>query len=328
MTLPVLINPGGGSAGNDAADRVRAALDRAGIAAAIELVPGPKLAARATELAAGGARIIVAAGGDGTLSTVGGALAGTDCALGILPLGTLNHLARDLGISFDLDQAAAILVAGHRRRIDVAEVNGRSFVNNSAIGLYPLMVADRDGQQQRLGRSKKAAMLIAGLRTLITFHHHRLSLTINDGEHAMIDTPLLFVGNNIYRRTMPRTGYRDRLDDGRLSVTVARKAGRLGLARAMLASLFGRSSPDQLIELDNVTSLRVASRRSHLTVSCDGETVQLAPPLDYRIRPKALLVIGPASSLTPAASRVRARRASSTASRRSPTRSARRSPQG
>ncbi|MEO6579819.1 MAG: diacylglycerol kinase family protein [Sphingomicrobium sp.] len=296
MKLPVLINPGGGSAGEDAISRVEQSLAAAGVDAAIEEVAGPDLAGRAAELAGQGAKTVVAAGGDGTLSAVGGALAGTKTALGILPLGTLNHLARDLGISFDVNEAAATLAKGHRRQIDVAELNGRVFVNNSAIGLYPLMVADREGQQERLGRSKKLAMLVASARALVRFHHYRLSLTVNDGRESTIQTPLLFVGNNLYRMTMPRVGCRDRLDDGRLSVMVARKSGRLGLIRAMLVALVGSSGSDQLIELDNVTRLQVASRRSHLTVSSDGETLRLAPPLDYLIRPKALWVIAPPSS--------------------------------
>ena len=293
MKLPVLINPGGGSAGEDAIARVTDALANAGIQAAIEQVDGPDLDARATELANRGAKTIIACGGDGTLSAVGGALAGTRTALGILPLGTLNHLARDLGISFDLGEAAAIIAAGHRQRIDVAELNGRVFVNNSAIGLYPLMVADREGQQDRLGRSKKLAMLVAGVRTLFRFHHYRLSLTVNGSEQTTLLTPLLFVGNNLYRTTMPRAGCRDRLDDGKLSVVITRKASRTAMLHGMLLSLFGRASSKQLIELDDVTTLRVASRRSTLTVSADGETLHLPPPLDYRIRPKALWVIGP-----------------------------------
>lgn len=293
MKLPILINPGGGSAGEDSIQRVKDALAKAGLDATVEQVAGPDLDARATELANRGARTIVACGGDGTLSAVGGALAGTQTALGILPLGTLNHLARDLGISVDLDEAAALIAAGHRQQIDVAELNGRVFINNSAIGLYPLMVADREGQQERLGRSKKFAMLIAGVRTLFRFHHYRLSLTINDSETATLETPLLFVGNNLYRTTMPRAGCRDRLDDGKLSVVITRKAGRAAMIHGMLVSLVGRASSKQLIELDDVTRLHVASRRSEITVSADGETLHLQLPLDYRIRPRALWVIAP-----------------------------------
>ena len=74
----------------------------------------------------------------------------------MLPLGTLNHFARDLGIPTDVDEAAKLIAAGKDRRVDVAEMNERIFINNSAIGLYPLMVRDRDLQQKLLGRSKRA----------------------------------------------------------------------------------------------------------------------------------------------------------------------------
>mgnify|MGYP001792049631 CR=1 FL=1 len=134
-------------------------------------------------------------------------------------------------------------------------------------------------------------MLIAGVRPLFRFTHDRLSRTINDSESATLETPLLFVGNNLYRTTMPRAGQRDRLDDGKLSVVITRKAGRAAMLRGMLLSLIGKASPSQLIELDDVTRLRVASRRRDLTVSADGETLHLPLPLEYCNRPKALWVI-------------------------------------
>lgn len=293
MNVPVLINPGGGSAGDDPCGRVRDALARAGILAAIEPVAGRDLAARAAALVDQGAPLVIAAGGDGTMSAVGGALADSGTALGILPLGTLNHFARDLGISADLDAAAAIVAAGHRRTIDVAELNGRVFVNNSAIGLYPLLVADRVVQQERLGRSRRLAMLVASLRTLVRFRQHRLALTVNDRDRATIETPLLFVGNNQYRFAMPHAGERDRLDDGRLSVVVIRRASRRGLAAATFRAFAGRSRPGDMVQLDNVTRLRVASGRPDVDISLDGETLRLPFPLDYRIRPNALWVTVP-----------------------------------
>ena len=293
MKAVILVNKGGGNAGDDAHDKVASALAKAGIAGEVELLDGAALETRARGAVKDGAPLVIAAGGDGTQSAVAGALAGSDTALGILPLGTLNHLARDLGISFDLDAAAAVIAGGRRHRIDVATLGERTFVNNSAIGLYPLMVADREGQQKRLGRSKRTAMFVAGLRTLARYRHHRLSLTINDAEQATIDTPLLFVGNNDYRLEMPRAGCRDRLDGGRLCVVVMEKQGRLALAMTMLRALAGRSRSSDLVRLEDVTRLRVASRRSRLTVSSDGETLTLAPPIDYRIRPGALWVMAP-----------------------------------
>ena len=296
MNAVILVNPDSGTAGDDAGDRVGGALGRAGIAGKVELVRGGEIARRARAAVAEGAGLVIAAGGDGTVSAVAGALAGTDTALGLLPLGTRNHFARDLGISFDLDEAAAVIAAGHQARIDVGRLDDRLFVNNSAVGLYPLFVADREGQQQRLGRSKRLAMFVAGLRTLARFRHHRLTLTVDAGHSATIETPLLFVGNNDYRLDLGGPGRRETIRDGRLCVIVMRRMGRAAFFAALLRALVGRRRPGDMIKLDNVRSLTVESRRSHLTVSSDGETCRLAPPLDFRIEPGALRVIAPDSA--------------------------------
>jgi len=212
--------------------------------------------------------------------------------LGVLPLGTLNHFARDLGIPTDIDEAAKLIAAGTERQVDVAEMNGRIFINNSAIGLYPLMVRDRDVQRKRLGRSKRLAMIVASARTLARFNHQRLTLTVND-EKARIDTPLLFVGNNDYRLDIAAPGKRESLDDGELSVFVMRKKTRRGLIAASIRALFNRARDDDMVRLDGVQRLRVDSHRGQLAVSLDGEVVRAEPPLDYRIRKGALRVIAP-----------------------------------
>ena len=237
--------------------------------------------------------MLIVGGGDGTISAAASALVGSDTRLGILPLGTLNHFARDLGLPADLEEAAAVIAAGHERCVDVAEMNGRTFINNSAIGLYPLMVVDRDLQRRRLGRSKRLAMIVASVRTLVRFNHQRLTLTVNDRQ-GQVDTPLLFVGNNDYRIDLGAPGRRESLDDGELCVLVMRKKTRGGLIAASLRALFNRTRHDDMVRLDHVERLRVSSRRSSLAVSLDGEVVRSAPPLDYLIRKRALRVIAPA----------------------------------
>jgi len=290
----VLINRGGGAAAADPkiADKIAAALDGAGIDAELELLPGGDCEVRARAIAERGDRLLIVGGGDGTVSAAASAVVGTDTALGILPLGTLNHFARDLGIPANIDEAAAIVAGGSERRVDVAEMNGQLFINNSAIGLYPLMVVDRDLQRSRLGRSKRLAMLVASARTLARFNHQRLTLTVNDRK-ALIDTPLLFVGNNDYRLDLRAPGRRESLDDGTLCVFVMRKKTRRGFLAASLRALFNRARGNDMVRLGDVERLRVASRRSQLTVSLDGEVTRAATPLDYRIRKQALRVIAP-----------------------------------
>jgi YegS/Rv2252/BmrU family lipid kinase len=294
VPITVLLNRGGGAVAADAeiATKVEAALSAAGVRAKVELIDGGECEVRSRAIAERGDALLIVGGGDGTISAAASALVGTDTRLGILPLGTLNHFSRDLGIPADLGEAAKLLASGAERRVDVAEMNGRIFINNSAIGLYPLMVVDRDLQQRRLGRSKRLAMIVASIRTLARFNHQRLTLTVND-EKGRVDTPLLFVGNNDYRIDIGGPGQRESLDDGELCVLVMRKKTRLGLIGASVRALLNRSRRDDMVRLDDVQRLRVESRRSHVTVSLDGEVVSAASPLDYRIRKQALTVIAP-----------------------------------
>jgi YegS/Rv2252/BmrU family lipid kinase len=292
--VTVLLNNGGGAVAADPkiGDKVANALKKAGVEAEVERIGGGDCAPRCRAIAERGDELVVVGGGDGTISAAASALVGTKTLLGILPLGTLNHFARDLGIPTKLADAAKLIAERPVRQVDVAEMNDRIFINNSSIGLYPLMVRDRDLQRKLLGRSKRLAMLVASVRTLARFNHHRLTLTVND-EKARVETPLLFVGNNDYRLDIAAAGERESLDDGQLFVLVMRKKTRLGLIAASIRALFNRSRKDDMVRLDDVERLRVDSRRSSLAVSLDGEVVRAEPPLEYRIRPKALRVIAP-----------------------------------
>jgi diacylglycerol kinase family enzyme len=292
--VPILVNKHGGAATADPqiAKKVADAVARAGIDAEVELVGGGDCAVRCRAIAERGDPLLIVGGGDGTISAAAQALVGTDTKLGILPLGTLNHFARDLRIPGDLVEAAKLIASDHELRVDVAEMNGRVFINNSAIGLYPLMVVDRDLQRKKLGRSKRLAMIVASVRTLARFGHQRLTLTVND-EKERVETPLLFVGNNDYRIDIGAPGRRERLDGGELCVMVMRKKTRRGFIAATIRALFDHTREDDMERIDSVGRLRVSSHRTWLPVSLDGEIVRAEPPLDYRIRRRALRVIAP-----------------------------------
>jgi len=292
--MVVLLNRGGGAVAADPeiVARIRKAFQTKGIEAEIEVVAGGDCSVRCRAISERGDPLLVVGGGDGTISAAASALAGSKTLLGILPLGTLNHFARDLGIPLQVDEAVALISKRTERLVDVGEMNDRIFINNSAIGLYPLMVVDRDLQRRRLGRSKRLAMVVASLRMLARFNHQRLTLTVND-EKELVDTPLLFVGNNDYRIDIGAPGQRESIEDGRLSVFVMRKKTRAGFFAASVRALLNREREDDMVRIDDVERLRVSSRRSALAVSLDGEVVRAAPPLDYKIRKKALRVIAP-----------------------------------
>ncbi|MBA3512578.1 diacylglycerol kinase family protein [Sphingomonas sp.] len=294
MRATVLLNRGGGAVASDdkAATKAQAALAGAGIAGNIELVKGREIAQRSRAAAERGDPLLIVAGGDGSVGAAAAELAGTTTRLAILPLGTLNHFARDLGIPLDLTEAGALIAECTERRVDVAEVNGRTFINNATIGLYPLMVIDRQSQQRRLGRSKRLALAVAALRTMWNFHAWRLRLSADGGEER-VETPLLFVGNNEYRLALPGAGRRKSLEDGQLSVLVMRSKGLPGFLAATVRALVGIPREDDMAQLAGVTELKVDSGQQRLTLGIDGETVTLDTPLMFRIRPRALRVIAP-----------------------------------
>jgi len=240
---------------------------------------------------ASGADVIAAGGGDGTISTVANQLVGTNIALGVLPFGTLNHFAKDLGIPLDPREAVEVICHGAIKWVDVGEVNGRYFINNSSLGVYPAAVRVRERWRPLVG--KWPALAIGALTVLRRFPVLKLGLDVN-GERLRRRAPLLFVGNNDYSVEWPDLGERERLDEGCLSVWLMREARRLALLRSAFSLLLGRLHLAQEIEASRVESLTVNSRRRRLRVAVDGEVIPLRAPLHYRIRPQSLSVCVPA----------------------------------
>jgi diacylglycerol kinase family enzyme len=269
-----------------------------GIDAEIVVAPGhalPGLARSRILEGASGSRLsaIIAAGGDGTIRSVAQELIGSTIPLGILPLGTLNHFARDLGVPFDLGRGVAAIAGGRTVAVDAAEVNGRIFVNNSSIGVYPEMLRDRDRQRRRTKRGKWLAMAIAFLRVLRRPRLRRLAIEVA-GSRQPHRTPFAFVGNNNYGLDLFELGRRASLSRGALCLFIANTTGRLGLLKLLVRAAFGRLDQTRDFEQSSVPSLVIHSRRRAVTVSLDGELERLPPPLYYRSRPGGLRVIAPA----------------------------------
>ncbi|HEY6400177.1 MAG TPA: diacylglycerol kinase family protein [Blastocatellia bacterium] len=260
----------------------------------IEVCARPKSLTQIVRQAiASGADVIAAGGGDGTISTVANQLAGTGVALGVLPLGTLNHFAKDIGIPLDLRDAVKVVCRGAIKRVDVGEVNGFYFINNSSLGVYPEMARVRERWRPLLG--KWLALAVGAIAMLRRFPALNLSLDI-DGWRLRRRVPLLFVGNNAYSVEWPDLGGRERLDEGGLSLWLVREASRLALLRSAFSLLLGRLHLAPEIEASRVESLTVKPRRRRLRrlrVAVDGEVIKLRPPLRYRIRPQSLNVCVP-----------------------------------
>ncbi len=289
----VILNAASGPGSNDAtlADRIATLFEAAGADALVVLAHGgAELSTRIDEAIARRPDVIVAGGGDGTVSSVAAVLADGTIALGVLPLGTLNHFAKDLGLPLELEEAVERVARGAIERVDIGEVNGRVFINNSSLGLYPAIVRDRELQRKRLGRGKWPALAWASLSALRRFPFLSARLSV-DGVERRLRTPFVFIGNNEYLMEGFAIGERDRLDDGRLSVYVVQRASRASLLLLALRALVGRLKQARDFEAMLAGEIVVESRHRRLRVATDGEITLMAPPLRFRIRPKALLVV-------------------------------------
>jgi len=253
--------------------------------------PGENVTEVARDLATR-ASVVVAAGGDGTVRSVVAGMIESPAALGVLPLGTLNHFAKDLGIPLPLPDAVTVLAEGHMTRVDVGEANGQVFVNNSSIGVYPSVVEAREALR-RQGHAKWKAMAIATLRVLTRHPEVTVRMEI-DGHVRTRRTPFIFVGNNEYAIEGLRLGGRQTLDGGRLFVYLSPHVRTRELPLLAVKALAGRATESGAFEIVAATDLRIETfSRRGVKVAFDGEVVTIRPPLHYRISPRALRVIVP-----------------------------------
>jgi YegS/Rv2252/BmrU family lipid kinase len=292
--IPVIVNAASGLGnGPRQIESLQAQFREAGLEARIMPVrSGGELRAVVKATAREKPRMIVAGGGDGTLGTVAGLLEGTGIALGVLPLGTLNHFAKDLRIPMDLKQAIETLAAGHATEVDVGEVNGKVFLNNSSLGIYPDVVRERKRQQTRLGRGKGWALFWATLTAMrrSAFLHVRLRLNGAEREYR---APFVFIGNNRYVMEGFNIGVRGGMRDGLLSVYVTQRSTRLALLGLGIRALFARLRQAKDFEAMTAQSLSIESRHHFLHVATDGEVALMETPLHYRVHPLALRVVVP-----------------------------------
>ncbi len=233
---------------------------------------------------------VVVGGGDGTVLTAILAGLGTTVPLGLLPLGTINLFARDLGLPRDPVAAATMLVAAEPAEIDLAEVNGMPFAIWASLGMHPWMVRRRD-HLQRDGMGKWRAMALAALRAVRRYPVVKARLTIR-GETLTVATPLIVISNNAWRDGRPPMR-RTALDQGLLEVHVARCTTRLALVWLAVNALLGRWRLGRLMQTYQAETVRVLSRSRRTMVSLDGEVTVMRSPLVFRARPKALKVLMP-----------------------------------
>ena len=289
--IPVILNMKSGTGkARRAGDKIAHAFRLCGLEPKIIMVR-KDITAEAAAAVREGHRLIVAGGGDGTINAVASALVHTEAVLGVLPLGTFNHFAKDLGVPLDVEAAVRVIAAGKVAQVDVGEVNGRTFVNNSSVGLYPRIVLERQ-HEQRSGRSKWAAFVLATFRVLRRIPHLQIKLATG-GTEIVHSTAFVFIGNNEYEIEGPKIGTRRTLKAGELFCYVGHATTRWHLLRLAFHAIIGRLRRSEALDVFHGNEAWIAARRKRLRVALDGEVVLLPTPLHFRILPGALRVIVP-----------------------------------
>ena len=299
----IIFNPAAGTA--RATGLTTAALgahfSQAGLVFDIDDDEGTDLGARIRRALEGDADTIVAAGGDGTVLAVAEGLIGSDKQLAVLPLGTLNGLARDLGLALDLPGAVAQLASLEPRAIDVGEVNGRPFLHNVIVGLIPSIAVGRELIRGRAGLSTKLLFLRFILRRLTHARRIALALRSDDGATRIEMVQTLVVANNSYDQRVGRIMARRRLDRGTMTVYLIRNFRLRDIIRLSVEMAAGRWRDDEVIEIEKVHDLTVQAKGERVRVTMDGEVTRLKTPLQFTVLPRSLLVLAPPEPVVAAA---------------------------
>ncbi|HEV7785092.1 MAG TPA: diacylglycerol kinase family protein [Thermoanaerobaculia bacterium] len=303
MRVTVLVNRGSGTVKkkNLTVESLGEMFQKAGVEADVRFLPGRQIQDAAREAAKGGADAVVAGGGDGTVRSVAAMLMGGKLPLGVLPLGTLNHFATDLKIPSDLEGAVKVIAEGTAQALDVGEVNGEIFLNNSSIGFYPPIVQARDQEMRHSKLNKWVAMALATFKLLPKLSS--LDLKVSSGDWKVDrSTEVLFVGNSEYRMSALDHGAPDRLEAGGfLCVYVTHTRSRLGLFGLALTGLFRDVKQTNSVEDWKLREFKVEVRQTRaIPVAFDGEVSTLRSPLLFRKRIGDLRVIVPPPEPAPA----------------------------
>lgn len=239
--------------------------------------------------------VVVAAGGDGTINTVAHVVLGSGVPFGVLPQGTFNYFGREHGIPEGVEASARALIGARLKPVQVGRVNGRIFLVNGSLGLYPQLLEDREAHKQRFGRWRIVALgsaLVSLLRS-----HRQLNLEFeSEGARSHLRTLTLFACNNRLQleRIGIEHGHSTVLDRGELVATVLRPIGFVQMLGVILSGALG-----QLGEARNVHSFAfrrlTVTPRGHrrIKVGTDGEVALMATPLVFEVATEKLQLLVP-----------------------------------
>ncbi|MTH77582.1 diacylglycerol/lipid kinase family protein [Paracoccus aestuariivivens] len=293
----VIVNLGSGRKAGDAiADQIRQRLqDRVARFDLRRVTKGSDLPAIAASAVSEGFDLIVAAGGDGTQAAIAGAVVDSAATMVVIPAGTFNYFARDLGVGETVDKALEVLDSPHQRRIHVGEINGMLFLNNVSFGAYPEILKRRESIYKRWGRSRIAAYwsAVAALWNL----RHPLRLTVRaNGREQQFTTALAFVAKSAYQlESFGLDGAKD-IREGRVALLIARARRPGPLVRSALRLAMGKSARYEDFDLISADRMEIETLPRHEYIAHDGEKMWMDSPFSVRVRHRALAVLVPADS--------------------------------
>ena len=283
--IPTFVNPAAGNAAE-----IDDTLRRAGAFDVVQVAPD-RMTQAARDAIDGGAKRLLAVGGDGSVSAVAAAVARTDVELAIVPAGTFNHFARDHGIPTDFRAACEVARSGRVVRADVGWVNGRLFLNTSSVGVYANYVRVRERWEPRLGYWLASAWAMA--RSFARVQPFRASFETAHVDRAYV-TPLVFIGLGERELKLPTLGNRLRRGRPGLHVLIVRGRTRARLvALAFAAAARGTGAITRTPHLDGFLLDSCVIEQKHSTVAVDGEVVTLDSPLRYEMGRGALKLVVP-----------------------------------
>jgi diacylglycerol kinase family enzyme len=275
--------------------RMHEILEGAGHRLDIEIVGGDGIGAALERASRGPADIVIAGGGDGTISAAAAALMGKDKALAVLPAGTMNLFARSLGIPLSLEPAVEAFADGRTLAVDMASANGRPFIHQFSVGMHAKMVDMRDSMEFTSRWGKLRASFKAALATVLDPPSLKVSLTVGDAEMLTRTTGIGFTNNLFGEGHLP---YADRPDGGVLGIYVTIASERGQLLRFFLNMARGRWRDNPHVEIHESDSavLRLLSRGAKRRCVIDGELMPLQRETRFQIHRKVLKVLVPQQS--------------------------------
>ncbi|MDQ3117490.1 MAG: hypothetical protein M3Q86_12930 [Verrucomicrobiota bacterium] len=293
-SIEVILNAGSGShEARDSREILEKVFRESGKSFGISVAKGDQISRLAEEKAQSDCEILVAGGGDGTICSVAEAAREHGKTLGVIPLGTFNYFAKNLGIPLELEEAARVILEGESVHASVLDLDGRLVLNNSSIGIHPAVLLTRRKMYRRWGRNQLSAYVSVVMTAVQPPPRLRVRLATDEGE-VVRETPLVMICSNAFQMEAFALAGKECLAEGKFALYVARMAGRATILRLGLRALFRCLRPGVDYDVICASDVTIETlRKPRLRAAVDGELERLESPMRFQVAPRRLCVLAP-----------------------------------